>query len=300
MAHLELDKKRDVSAFRKIAIGTWKTTYDPSVYGTLEVPMDAAMAYIERFRAATGLRLTVSHMMAKAAALALERMPDANAILRFHRIYLRKRINVFFQVVMTDGGEGKADLSGATVEDCDQKDLSTIVVEFREKVDRVRSRKDAALEKTRNSFKHVPFWLMGPLLRFISWLSYTMNWALPGLPKDPFGSVMVTNIGSLGLDVGYVPLVPYSRVPILLAVGAVKDVVVPDDGEIVIRKRMTVNATFDHRFIDGFHAAVISKVLKEAFAEPEKHFGPIPESTLPGPAEGETLALAAPSDGAEG
>lgn len=280
MGHLELTKKKDVSAFRKIAIGTWKTAYDPSVYGTMELPMDAAMDYLKRFREHTGQHVTISHMMAKAVAAALKRMPDANAILRWHRIYLRKDINVFFQVVMTDEGEDKVDLSGATIEHCDQKDLATIVAEFQEKVERVRQRSDPALEKTRNAFKVVPFWMMHRMLKLVSFLSYTLNLALPGMPKDPFGSVMITNIGSLGLDTAYVPLVPYSRVPLLLAIGAVKDVVVAEHGEIVVRKRMKVSATFDHRFIDGFHGAIMSKVLHTWFAEPDKHFGPIPSAEL--------------------
>ncbi len=29
MAHLELTPKKDVSSFRKMAIGTWQTAYDP-------------------------------------------------------------------------------------------------------------------------------------------------------------------------------------------------------------------------------------------------------------------------------
>jgi len=291
MPHLELEKKKDVSAFRKIAIGTWRTAYDPSVYGTLELPMDKAVDYLQRFRAATGQRLTVSHMMAKAVAAALERMPDANAILRFHRIYLRKNINVFFQVVMTDLGEDKVDLSGAMIEDCDKKDLMGILTEFQEKVERVRSRKDPQLEKTRNSFNIVPFWMMHRVMRTISWLMYTLNLSVPGLPKDPFGSIMITNIGSLGLDTGFVPLVPYSRVPILLAMGAIKDVVVVEDGEMVVRKRMNVNATFDHRFIDGFHAAIMSKTLRTWFAEPDEHFGPIPGvAALEAPAETPTAS----------
>src|SRR6185312_4555927 len=42
--------KDDVSSFRKIAIGTWRTAYDPSVYGTIELRMDEAMRYIAEFR----------------------------------------------------------------------------------------------------------------------------------------------------------------------------------------------------------------------------------------------------------
>ena len=42
MPNLELVRKDDVSSFRKIAIGTWRTAYDPSVYGTVELRMDKA------------------------------------------------------------------------------------------------------------------------------------------------------------------------------------------------------------------------------------------------------------------
>ena len=94
MAHLELTPKTDISSFRKLAIGSWKTAYDPSVYGTMTLRMDKAMAYIEAFRQRTGIRLTVTHLVAKAMAEALRRCPDANAILRFNKIYLRKRVTV--------------------------------------------------------------------------------------------------------------------------------------------------------------------------------------------------------------
>ena len=59
MANLDLVRKDDVSSFRKIAIGTWRDAYDPSVYGTMELRMDEAMRYIEAFRAKTGKKLTV-------------------------------------------------------------------------------------------------------------------------------------------------------------------------------------------------------------------------------------------------
>jgi pyruvate dehydrogenase E2 component (dihydrolipoamide acetyltransferase) len=274
MGNLELVRKVDVSSFRKIAIGTWQTAYDPSVYGTMTIHMDEAVKYMQRFREVTGRRLTVSHMMAKVAAMALKEMPDANAILRWNRVYLRKRIGVFFQVVMTDEGADKVDLSGATLYDIENKSLLEICDEFEKKVSLVRERKDPALEKTRGTFKSMPYFLLNFMLKAISFLSYTLNlnlkWA--GIPQDPFGSIMITNIGSLGLDVAYVPLVPYSRVPILLAVGAIKDEPVVRDGNVVPGKIMRINATFDHRFIDGFHAAMMSKIVRQWLEDPFEHF----------------------------
>lgn len=274
MPNLDLVRKDDVSSFRKIALGTWQTAWDPSVYGTMELRMDEAMRYIARFREKTGRKLTVSHMMAKAAAMVLKECPDANAVIRWNRIYLRKRIGIFFQVVMTDQGDGKADLSGATLYDVESKSLLEIVDEFQAKVDQVRARKDPALEKTRNTFHSIPYLLLNRFLKTLSFFSFELNldlrWA--GIPSDPFGSMMITNIGTLGLDVAYVPLVPYSKVPILLATGAVKDTAVVENGAVVPGKVMAVNATFDHRIIDGFHASAMSKVLREWMEHPFEKF----------------------------
>jgi pyruvate dehydrogenase E2 component (dihydrolipoamide acetyltransferase) len=279
MSNLELVKKTDLSSFRKAALGTWRSVGDPSVYGTLEVRMDKALEYIAAFREATGKRLTVTHMLAKASAAALARMPDGNAIIRFNRIYLRKVIAIFMQVVMTDEGESKADLSGATIYDTDQKSLLQIVNEVEERVEKVRKRKDEALEKARSSLGLIPYLLLRPFLTLMGFLLYTLNldlrWA--GMPKDGFGSLMITNIGSLGLDQAYVPLVPYSRVPILLAMGAVKDAPVIENGKVVVGKIMKVNATFDHRIIDGFHSAIMAKTIHEYLENPFEKLDQIPK-----------------------
>jgi len=279
MPNLELVKKTDVSSFRKIAIGTWQTAYDPSVYGTMEIRMDDAMKYIADFRAKTGKRITVSHLMAKAMGAVFQEVPDANAVLRWNAVYLRKRIGAFFQVVMTDEGAGKTDLSGATIYDIEQKSLLQIQDEFQTKVDKVRARKDEALEATRKTFLSIPYLFLNRFLKILGFFSFTLNldlrWA--GIPSDPFGSVMITNVGTLGLDTAYVPLVPYSHVPILLAVGAVKEMPVVIDGEIKIAKMMRINATFDHRFIDGFHAATMSRVLRKWLENPYENFDKLHE-----------------------
>jgi pyruvate dehydrogenase E2 component (dihydrolipoamide acetyltransferase) len=277
MPNLELVHKKALPTFRRIAIGTWRTAYDPSVYGTVELRMDRAMQYVEEFRRATGKRLTVTHLVARACAEALRIQPDANAVLRFNRVYLRKRIGVFMQVAMTDEGADKADLSGATVYDVADKSLEQIIDEVEEKVGAVRSRKDPALEKARGMFQIVPGLLLHAFLRLLSFLTLTLNLDLRwmGIAQDPFGSIMITNIGSLGLDQAFVPLVPFSGVPILLATGAVREVPVVEDGTVVIGKVMKVNATFDHRFIDGFHAAVMSKTLRAWMEDPYEKFGPI-------------------------
>ena len=48
MAHLDLVPKRDVSSFRKLAIGSWQTAYDPTVYGTMSIRMEKAKKLLLR------------------------------------------------------------------------------------------------------------------------------------------------------------------------------------------------------------------------------------------------------------
>jgi pyruvate/2-oxoglutarate dehydrogenase complex dihydrolipoamide acyltransferase (E2) component len=278
MPNLKLRRKADLSAFRKIALGTWQTAYDPSVYGSVSLRMEAAERYLERFRRVTGKRLTMSHMMARAAGAALEAMPDANAILRLGRIYLRDRIGVFFQVAMEDPRTGQIDLSGATIYDPEKKSLHDICEELEHKAKGVRGGKDKK-ERARSIFRRAPEFAVGPLLGTIGFFNYTLNLDLEkvGVPNDPFGSIMITNIGSLGLEEAYAPLVPYSRVPIVLAMGAVLDTPVVEDGRVVAGRVMKVCATFDHRILDGAHAAIMVRTLREWMEDPFSHFDPLPD-----------------------
>ena len=281
MPNAELTLKRDLSSFRMIAMGTWKTTKDPSVYGSLSVDVGPALAYIAEFREKTGLSLTLTHLMAKTMGLVLAEMPDANAILRFNRVYLRKDVDVFFQVMMKDPVTGEMDLSGLTIRQADKKPIASIVEEFRRVAAKVRAGKDKEKENTRSTFKKMPGFATGWVLNLIGTLLYTFNLDMRrfGLPKDPFGSVMVTNIGSLGLEEAYVPLVPYSRVPLVVAMGAVvkRTVVDQETEEIQVRPMMRIFATFDHRLLDGSHAGKMATTIKRVFADPAAHFGAIPE-----------------------
>lgn len=278
MAHLQLTPKGEVSSFRKMAIGTWSTTYDPTVYGTLTVRMEKALEYIERFREAHGIKLTVTHLVTKSCADALRRCPDANAILRFNKIYLRDRVTVSVLVLQTDQGDGKVDLTAAKIEDADQKSLKDIAGEMQATIEKVRARKDVALEKGKGTVALIPFMFMNLFLKLLGLLMYTFNIDLSklGMPRDAFGGLTVTNIGSLGLETAYVPLVPYTHVPIFIAPGAVKDVPVVENGKVIPGKTMNINASFDHRFIDGAHAALLARTVKEYLENPFSNFDSLP------------------------
>ncbi len=277
MPNLELVPVKKLSPFRRVAIGTWRTAYDPSVYGSLDIRMEKALEYMAAFRRHTGKRVTVTHLVTKAVGEALAATPEANAILRFNRIYLRQSVDISILVVQTDLGDGKTDLAACKVDQVDKKSLYQLVTEVEEQVARVRARKDKAMEKSKATTNRIPLLFINWFLDLLSFLLYTLNLDLRflGMPRDPFGGATVTNVGSLGLDTAYVPLVPYSRVPIFVAPGAIKDQPVVEDGQVVPGKVMRVNATFDHRFIDGFHAGRLAHQLRDMLENPFERFDDI-------------------------
>lgn len=278
MPNLHLTAKRPLSPARKLALGTWRHSGDPSVYGSLLVEADAMLAYIEAFREATGRRLTLSHVMAKVMGEVFAAMPDANAMLRFGRIELRREVAVFFQVAFEDPETGQIDLSGLVVREPQALSLLEVVDLFEQRAAKVRAGRDEEKEGGRTLARWLPGWASGWLLDGLSFLLYSLNldlrWA--GLGRDMFGAALVTNIGSLGLDEAFAPLVPYTRAPLVISLGGLRRELLPDDaGQPRAVTRLWIGATLDHRLLDGVHAAKMAAVVRRCFADPVAVFGPV-------------------------
>jgi pyruvate dehydrogenase E2 component (dihydrolipoamide acetyltransferase) len=277
--HLKLAPPLRPSGWRNIAIGTWRSAKDPSVYGVVDLDVAKAEAYLteESLRLArTGAKvpkLTMTHFLGKAVAEAMRRHPQINCVLRLGKLYPRRSVTLFFQVATDEGGE---DLSGVTVRDAAHKSVVDMATEMAKKVGAVRDGSDKSYKEMKSLMRRVPGWLAGLVLDLAAFLQYTLNlWSpLLGTPKDPMGSVMITNVGTLGLELGFAPLVAYSRVPMVIAAGAVKDRVVPENGVPVVRPMMRLGVTFDHRIIDGVHAAKMARTVEAIFASPETELAP--------------------------
>lgn len=283
MPNLDLVELKDPPAFRKIAFGTWKKVKDPSVYGMLLIDMTKAISYMEEFQKRTGVKITPTHLVGRATTMAIKKRPEINGLIRCGKIYLRKTISLFFQVNVpgkSKTGEddvkvSHANVSGCIIHDADDLTVKGLQQAISAKVDKIRDGSDKEFSKNMNAFKKMPWWASGLYLDIASFLIYGLNLDLRflGIPKDPFGSVMITNVGSLGIEYAWAPLCHYTRVPLLLTIGSVHPQAVVVDGKVVPRPIMPVCITFDHRLMDGIHASHLSREFKLYFSDPEKYFG---------------------------
>ena len=270
MPNVDLGPPIEISSFRQMATVTWDHPFDPSIYGFLDFdagPLEARLAELK----AQGARVTVTHLVARALALTLQRHPDMNVMLRRRRLYARKRVDIFLQVAMPDAsGLGKTDLSGVKIIDADKKGLADIGKECEERIALVRKREDPELQKSKNTIAKIPRFLLKGIVRSFAWMQREPNWRMKwaGMPKDPFGSAMITSLGMLGIETAFAPLFPLGGPRMIFLVGAIK--LMPhckDDGSIVARRMLRLCGTFDHRVVDGFHLAALAKELRKVLEE---------------------------------
>ena len=256
-----------MTPWRKISVGSWKPVGDSQVYCELDLNAEPALAAIEAHNRSSAQKITMTHFAGKVLGQVLKEAPELNSIVRFGKIYPRRNVDVFFHVVQAD-----KDLSGHVVREIDKKNLAQISSELQRGASEIRTGNDKNFKKIKNSWRRIPSFAAGFVLDFIGFVFYSCNLHLKGLgvPKDAFGSMMLTNIGSLGFESAFVPLPPYSKVPFVVALGKVVDRVCAENGQAVVRRRISLCCTFDHRIIDGAHGAVMAEKIRHYFANPSE------------------------------
>jgi pyruvate/2-oxoglutarate dehydrogenase complex dihydrolipoamide acyltransferase (E2) component len=259
----------DVSSFRRMAAGMWRSPSDPSIYGSMDVDATASLAFLRAHQEATGTKVTITHLVARAVALAMRDQPEINAKVRFWgRLEQRSSIDVFVTVA-TDGNK---DLSGARIDDADGKSLVEIAGELRDRVGKIRRGDDANYKKSKRAFKQMPWWLSRPT----SWVTDVLvnelhvDLTKQGLPPDAFGSAIVTSVGMFGIDSAFAPFVPLARCPMLILVPEVRPRPWAVGDRVEVRPVLRLCATFDHRIIDGAAAGRFAARLTQLFERPEQ------------------------------
>lgn len=260
--NIERTALKNPSNFRKLAMGNWGGIGDPQVYGMLEIDCEKALPYLEELRAKHGVKVTINHLVGRVIALMLKKYPQLNGFIGNGKIYLRQNVDIFFQVGMEDA---ETELVGICIKNADQKGIVSFAQAVNKKSDAVRASASHPMRKAQNPFKHIPWRLIPWVVKLLNWIQFDLNLNLSavGIPKDALGSLMITSIGSLGMETIFVPLTHIGRTPAQIAVGKVTKKAVVVDDQIVIRSRVNLCCTFDHRFMDGVLASKMAHYVKD-------------------------------------
>ncbi|MBC7396510.1 MAG: 2-oxo acid dehydrogenase subunit E2 [Bdellovibrionales bacterium] len=268
--------------FRRLALGSWQAPNDPTLYGMLEVNVEAALKHLEYLRLQTTEKLTITHYLGKVFAHVLKLNPELNCEARFGKFYPRTSIDVSFQIAIEEDPTDlpmphRHDLSSGLVEHADQKNIIEIAKELNASARRIRKDHDPLFQGIKKLSSLIPGILLNTGVTVLRWLLSTLNiWSpLLGIPKNAFGGIMLTNVGSLGLDFAFPSLFPPAGTSSIIAIGAIYKSPVyttDEDGQVLstrLEKHIRLCGAFDHRYIDGMHASRIARDIRRYIEHPE-------------------------------
>ncbi len=261
--------RKRIHGWRKVAGASWGAPSDPQFFGDLDIDAQALLDLQQRLRDEQGTHVTLTHLVGRAVAHGLTQVPSLRVRVAFGREHPRETIDVFF-IVATDEGR---DLTGVKVSRADEKSVVDIARELDARRAAISSGGDAAFGRSKKMFDVLPSRVLRGALRLGARLTSDLGVDLRalGMPREAFGSAMVTSVGMWGVTRAYAPLASYYRVPVLVCVGAVGERPVSVQGQVVSRPMFTATATFDHRLVDGYQAARFAAAVQEYFRDPQRY-----------------------------
>jgi len=260
--------KNLTTSWRQLAIATYAAPKDSRIYGTFEVDVTQTMQYIGN-KKDSGVRVTITHFVAAALSRALyEDIPEINCFVRRGHVVARQDADVFLTVNV-----GGASMTGLVLRKCQElsaTEIGQIVKTVSEKKRNGEEEQGAFAAK--DKIAKLPWPFRRPVFLLIKWWIFDMGFSVPFLKikPDPFGSIMLTNIGTLGLHTGMVALFPIGKLPAVITMGKIEKKPVVVDNQIVIRDILPLTGTFDHRIVDGYQAGVLTNGVVKRLQEPTK------------------------------
>ena len=194
-------------------------------------------------------------------------VPEMNCFIRRGRMVGRKRLDVMVPVAIGDG-EG---MSAIIVKDAHARTVSSIAEEIRAAASDNRAGSESKISQNKYLLNRIPWPLRRPVFRLLKWITVDLGFEIKalGLSADSFGSFVVSDIGSFGLQTGMTALMPAAKVPAVIVLGKVEEKPVVRRGEIVIRTMLPLTGTFDHRIVDGLQIGKLARGIKRNFRKPE-------------------------------
>ncbi len=253
--------------WRVTSAAIYTTPTDSRVYGTLDIDVTDARRFLEDKRA-QGTKLTMTHLATAVLARAIAfDVPEMNCFIRRGSVVGRERLDVMVPVSV--GGD--SGVTAAIIKDAHARTVSSIAEEIREKASASRAGAEIKAAKNKYLLNRIPWPLRRPVFRLLKWITVDMGIEIRalGLSANSFGSFVVSDIGSFGLNTGMTALMPAAKVPAVIVLGKIEEKPVVRRGEIVIRTVLPLTGTFDHRIVDGMQIGKLARGIKRNFRKPE-------------------------------
>ena len=185
------------SDWRKVAAAIYRKPSDAKIFGSAEIDVTDLEKFISAKRK-KGIKITPTHFFTLAVARALrEEVPELNCFVRRARMIERKQVDAMVSVLIGDG-----QMSSVRIPEADTLTLAEIETVLNEGVKAARAGTERKVMRSKGKISRVPWPMRGWILKLARLISIDWGISIPALGLSPgaFGSFVISNIGSLGLE----------------------------------------------------------------------------------------------------
>ena len=223
--------------------------------------------------------LGMLHMFIAAYVRVVSHMPGLNRFVAGQRVYARNEIMVNMMVKRSVDIDSEETVAKVIFEPTDT--VYDIYSKMNAAVEDIRASDDSGTEVTARTLLRLP----RLLLKFAVWVIRVLDYfdLLPAslLGVSPFhGSMIITDLGSLGIGPIYHHIYNFGNLPVFLAFGAKRtETCLNDEGQPVRRKFVDYKIVCDERICDGTYYASAFKYMRYYLKNPDELTRP-PESVV--------------------
>lgn len=243
------------------------------VYFDKYVNAEPLLAYLEKAKEKGDFDCDITHAVVAAAAVGLHENPTMNRFIAGRRLYQRHGAHVTFSL-KRKAMNRRAKVAIAKLEIPGDQTYAELCERMNASINVERSGKKTYTDKELDIFMILP----RPILRGAVALAQKLNY-YNLLPKSfidgdaMFASMVVANLGSLGMDAGFHHFYEWGTASLFLMMGKIQENVIVVDGEMVIQKQLHLRYTFDERIDDGLNGHHGMESMRRVLENPDTYLG---------------------------
>lgn len=266
---------RDIDGMHYVMPLMYPNRCDNEAYMNMSVDISKTEDYIREYnKAHPDCRMSIFDLVIAAILKTIRLRPQMNRFIANKTLYQRNRLTAAFTVKKEFRDDGDETLARISAEDTDN--LESISAKVREQIAFCKNNDDESTDAM-NVIKRLPFkHLIGAVARFLDrhgWMPESV------IATDPYQcTVVLTNFGSIGMNIGYHHLMNWGTTSIFLIVGTKKNRAHFDEkGNVTMKRELDLSFTIDERISDGFYYARSLRLMKKLVENPELLEGPLSE-----------------------
>ncbi|MCR4598231.1 MAG: 2-oxo acid dehydrogenase subunit E2 [Acetatifactor sp.] len=240
---------------------------DNEAFMTLHIRLEKTEEYIKKWNQEhPGDGLSIFQIVIAATLKTIWQRPQMNRFIANKNLYQRNDVTAAFTVKKTFSDDGDETLARIVAKEGDT--LESLNKQVKDQIQLCKTGTDASTDAIEIIKKIPGKHLIGVIARFLDrhgWMPQSV------IATDPYQcSVVLSNLGSIGMNIGYHHLMNWGTTSIFIVIGKKRNKPHFDaDGNVTLHKELSISATIDERISDGFYYARTLKLLKKLVENPE-------------------------------